>query len=116
MKVITEYPIIDNGKVLANKSRCGEKCSSSVPFLYQDGEYSNVGGVAPSKGGSATVRGVNRTNLHNRRPIVRPVGLKQPVIVETKKGSLSTLNIAIGVAAGIGAIVGIMYLVKHFKK
>lgn len=44
LKVTTQYPIIDNGKVIANGERCLNKCSKKEPFLYQPTEYSNAEG------------------------------------------------------------------------
>ncbi len=77
LKVITEYPIIDNGKVIDNASRCGEKCSSDAPFIYQKGEYSNA------SGGGASVQQpiIVNTNEITRQKVLVGVMIVSAIIV-----------------------------------
>lgn len=121
MKIFTEYPVIDNGRVLTNASRCGEKCSSDIPFLYQDGEYANVGGKAKSGGG-----GVHHAGTRPRRGgylggVLYPTTLvESPVIVKTKEKAMPkmdmNLKIGLGILGAYWLVLGTIYLTKHFKK
>ena len=127
MNVITEYPIIENGKVITNGSRCGEKCSSEIPFLYQDGEYANFGGITgkggskmgggkPSGGAKGHPKGWHGGGyvggyVYPFAPVVQ-----NPVIVKAKGGMSKNNKIAIAVVSGIVLIFGSIFLANHFKK
>lgn len=58
LKVTTQYPIIDNGKVIENGERCLNECSKEEPFLYQPTEYSNADGKEARKVDTSTLGAV----------------------------------------------------------
>ena len=113
MRIITAYPIVKNGKVIANKI-----AANTLNFASAEGDKPTRGQKvidtlqkAKEAGlGEAALRTLNSVRANKKQKAVAPVVVMQPAAAEK---SLST-NAKIAIGVGAVAVLGLtIYLVKN---
>lgn len=113
MKIITAYPIIKNGKVVANKAY-----NTTLDYSSATGKDTNfeelgtkIGGII--QGAGSVAQSIKTASQKGKKaPAPKPAPVPKPV--ENKQGMSNTTKVLIGVGA-VAVLGTIVYLVTKEK-